>query len=96
MTANITPSTENTAAKKGSSRFVRRLRTAGVVLRLAGHLPGIMLKASRSYRRYRDSFLKAAMAEGMPKELARALAREAKPGNILRGLHSANKKKSSR
>lgn len=90
MTAN-TPSLQPGFNAK-SSRVKKGVKIAGLILRLAGMTPGLLFKATRGYRRYEDCFVKAAVEQGMPRELALALAQEVKPVRLLRGINTGGRK----
>lgn len=66
-----------------------RMRAAGLGLRLMARMPGLLLEAHLSYRRFRRQFVAGAKAEGMPEEAALALAERMKPARLAGGLQAA-------
>ena len=64
----------------------RRLRTLAMALRLLSRAPRLLLITSRAYRGFRKAFIASAVAQGMPAQIARKLARGLRPLTVLNSL----------
>jgi hypothetical protein len=79
---------KRTARQKGNgvSRTGGRLKTILMALRLTGRAPGLLLRAGSSFRRFRNGYVKAAVAEGLPEALARELANQLRPIKVMKDM----------
>ncbi len=63
-----------------------KLKAALGVMRLAGLAPGILIRSGSAFRRFRRSYVQAAVSEGMPESLARELAGRLCPMAVFKEL----------
>lgn len=68
------------------------LRKTVMVLRLIGKAPGLLIRLAVQYRGFRKEYVRAAMAQGMPVEAARRLARQMRPMEMLGSFRKAQQK----
>ena len=68
------------------SRSSGRLKTILLALRLTGRAPGLLFRAGSSFRRFREGYVRAAVAEGLPEDLARELANQLRPMTVIKDM----------
>ena len=68
------------------------LRKTVMVLRLVGKAPGLLFRLAVQYRGFRNAYVRAAMAQGMPVEAARRFARQMRPLEMLGSFRKSQQK----
>ena len=63
-----------------------------MVLRLIGKAPGHLVWMAVQYRGFRNEYVRAAMAQGMPVEAARQTARQMRPLEMMRTFRKSQQK----
>lgn len=76
---------------RATSKLASGLRVIGKGLTLLLRSPAWLLRANSAFRGFQDDFVHAAVAEGLPEDLALHLASQVKPREMVKSFQGITK-----
>ncbi len=74
------------APKRQRGKAIKAIIITRQLLKMGVKMPGLLFKANRGYRQFKEGFVQSAIREGLPVEIANQLAKDIKPSELFKQL----------